>query len=111
MKVPSTRPHSPASIQSVRPVSPSITCIIILIVGTLYCKDGFFTVLVLPAEQTDGGRVNKIAAASYLAKCYLNLAWGDGYEATTGESHINEDYMQKVVTYTNEVTASAGNTL
>lgn len=61
---------------------------------------------VLPAEQTDGGRVNKIAAASYLAKCYLNLAWGDGYEATTGESHINEDYMQKVVTYTNEVTAS-----
>lgn len=61
---------------------------------------------VLSAEQTDGGRVNKIAAASYLAKCYLNLAWGDGYEATTGESHINEDYMQKVVTYTNEVTAS-----
>ena len=47
MKVPSTRPHSPASIQSVRPVSPSITCIIILIVGTLYCKDGFFTVLVI----------------------------------------------------------------
>lgn len=38
---------------------------------------------VLPAEQAEGGRVNKIAAASYLAKCYLNLAWGDGYEATT----------------------------
>ena len=32
---------------------------------------------VLPAVQRDGGRVNKIAAASYLAKCYLTLAWVD----------------------------------
>ena len=38
---------------------------------------------VLPANQADGGRVNKIAAASYLAKCYLTLAWGDGYEASS----------------------------
>ena len=58
---------------------------------------------VLPADQKDGGRVNKIAAASYLAKCYLNLAWGDGYEATTGVSHINQDYMNKVVEYTDVV--------
>ena len=61
---------------------------------------------VLPAEQQDGGRVNKIAAASYLAKCYLTLAWGDGYEATNGESHINQNYMKKVVEYTDVVKSS-----
>ena len=61
---------------------------------------------VLPAEQADGGRVNKIAAASYLAKCYLTLAWGDGYEATNGVAHINQDYMKKVVEYTATVKAS-----
>ena len=61
---------------------------------------------VLPEEQQDGGRVNKIAAASYLAKCYLTLAWGDGYEATNGVSHINRDYMNKVVEYTNVVKSS-----
>ena len=61
---------------------------------------------VLPAEQQDGGRVNKIAAASYLAKCYLTLAWGDGYEATNGVSHINQDYMTKVVEYTDVVKSS-----
>ena len=61
---------------------------------------------VLPAEQKDGGRVNKIAAASYLAKCYLTLAWGDGYEATNGVSHINQDYMKKVVEYTDIVKSS-----
>ena len=61
---------------------------------------------VLPAEQKDGGRVNKIAAASYLAKCYLTLAWGDGYEATNGVSHINQQYMNKVVEYTDVVKSS-----
>ena len=61
---------------------------------------------VLPADQKDGGRVNKIAAASYLAKCYLTLAWGDGYEATTGVGHINQDYMNKVVEYTDVVKSS-----
>ena len=61
---------------------------------------------VLPANQADGGRVNKIAAASYLAKCYLTLAWGDGYEATNGVAHINQEYMQKVVEYTNDVVSS-----
>ena len=58
---------------------------------------------VLPATQAEGGRANKIAAASYLAKCYLVLAWGDGYEATTGVGHINQDYMKKVVEYTDVV--------
>lgn len=57
----------------------------------------------LPETQKDGGRANKIAAASYLAKCWLTLAWGDGYEATNGVSHINQDYMQKVLEYTQVV--------
>ncbi|MBQ8487251.1 MAG: RagB/SusD family nutrient uptake outer membrane protein [Prevotella sp.] len=55
---------------------------------------------VLPAQQQDGGRANKIAAAAYLAKCYLTLAWGNGYEDATGPSHINQQYMQEVVKYT-----------
>lgn len=57
----------------------------------------------LPVEQQDGGRANKIAAAAYLAKCYLTLAWGDGYEATDGVNFINKEYMQKVVEYTEVV--------
>ncbi|GAB6983050.1 RagB/SusD family nutrient uptake outer membrane protein [Prevotella dentasini] len=60
----------------------------------------------LPAEQKQGGRANKIAAASYLAKCYLNIAYGDGYEATTGYEHINKQYMQKVIDYTDVVKSS-----
>ena len=39
----------------------------------------------------------------YLAKSYLTIAWGDGYEATNGVDHINEEYMQKVVDYTDVV--------
>lgn len=59
---------------------------------------------VLPVKKPgEDGRANKIAAAAYLAKCYLNLAWGDGYEATTGVDHINNEYMQKVVDYTDDV--------
>lgn len=61
---------------------------------------------VLPTEQTDKGRVNKIAAASYLAKCYLYLAWGNGYESGTGVDYINKEYMQKVIDYTDDVVAS-----
>ena len=62
---------------------------------------------VLPAKGPgEDGRANKIAAAAYLAKCYLNLAWGDGYEATTGVAHINNEYMQKVVDYTEDVVNS-----
>ena len=60
----------------------------------------------LPVSQAEGGRANKIAAAAYLAKCYLTMAWGDGYEASTGESHINATYMQKVIEYTNDVVGS-----
>lgn len=61
---------------------------------------------ILPVDQTDGGRVNKIAAASYLAKCYLTLAWGDGYEKTNGIDFINSEYMQQVVNYTDDVVNS-----
>lgn len=61
----------------------------------------------LPAEVSDGGgRANKIAAAAYLAKCYLTLAWGDGYEASDGVDFINEEYMNKVVEYTEVVKIS-----
>lgn len=52
-------------------------------------------------------RANKTAAAAYLAKCYLNLAWGDGYESTTGEGHINAQYMNEVLRYTEDVMNSA----
>lgn len=58
----------------------------------------------LPEKPSDGGgRANKIAAASYLTKCYLTLAYGDGYEATNGYSHVNTSMMQKVVDYTEVV--------
>ncbi len=61
----------------------------------------------LPEQTTDGGgRANKVAAAAYLAKCYLDRAWGDGYEETTGVNFINKDYMQKVVDYTDVVIRS-----
>ncbi|MDE7351416.1 MAG: RagB/SusD family nutrient uptake outer membrane protein [Muribaculaceae bacterium] len=61
----------------------------------------------LPEVVTDGGgRANKIAAASYLAKCYLTIAWGDGYEATDGVGFINKEYMQKVIDYTDVVARS-----
>lgn len=61
----------------------------------------------LPDENPDGGgRANKIAAASYLAKCYLTIAWGDGYEATDGVNFINPEYMKKVEEYTSVVAGS-----
>ena len=61
----------------------------------------------LPEQTTDGGgRANKVAAAAYLAKCYLDRAWGDGYEETTGVNFIKKDYMQKVVDYTDIVVRS-----
>lgn len=61
---------------------------------------------VLPETQSERARAHKIAAASYLAKCYLDLAWGDGYEQTTGVSHINPTDMQKVIDYTDAVVGS-----
>ncbi len=58
----------------------------------------------LPEETSDGGgRANKVAAAAYLAKCYLTIAWGDGYEATDGVGFINPEYMKRVVEYTEVV--------
>ncbi|MDE6291329.1 MAG: RagB/SusD family nutrient uptake outer membrane protein [Muribaculaceae bacterium] len=61
----------------------------------------------LPEVVTDGGgRANKIAAASYLAKCYLTIAWGDGYEASDGVGFINKEHMQKVIQYTDLVANS-----
>lgn len=58
----------------------------------------------LPETVEDGGgRANRIAAAAYLAKCYLTLAWGDGYEATDGVDFINMEYMKKVDEYTKVV--------
>ena len=70
-------------------------------------KDFEFAYNVLP-EQAPGktGRAHKVAAAAYLAKCYLTMAWGDGYEAETGVSHINKDYMNKVLQYTDVVERS-----
>ena len=61
----------------------------------------------LPETQSDGGRANKMAAAGYLAKCYLTMAWGDGYERNTGISYINQDYMKKVLEYTKVVENSS----
>ena len=69
-------------------------------------SDFKFAFDVLPGVQEDGGRVNRVAAAAYLAKCYLDLAWGDGYEATTGVDHINQQYMQQVLNYTDVVANS-----
>lgn len=60
----------------------------------------------LPLEQKEKGRVNKVAAAAYLAKCHLLLAWGDGYEATTGLAHLKPEHLQKVVEYTDVVKQS-----
>lgn len=58
----------------------------------------------LEDESRDGGgRTNRVAAAAYLAKCYLTIAWGDGYEATNGVNHINPEYMRKVAEYTKVV--------
>ncbi len=49
------------------------------------------------------GRATRAAAAAYLAKVYLNWAYGDGYESTTGYAHVDRSKMEKVVTYANEV--------
>ena len=59
---------------------------------------------VLPETQSDGGRANKIAAAAYLAKVYLQMAYGDGYEDNL---HMNNDFLNKVVQYTGVVKNSA----
>ena len=60
----------------------------------------------VPEAPSDKARVNKYAAAAMLAKCYLTLAYGDGYEASNGYSHINQQYMQKVVELTGYIAGS-----
>lgn len=62
----------------------------------------------LPDKQNDVARVNKAAAAAMLAKCYLNKAYGDGYEKNTGYSHVNTKDLDKVIEYTDYV-ISTGN--
>ncbi len=52
------------------------------------------------ADPGKTGRAHKVAAAAYLAKCYLNWAYGDGYEATTGYDHVDQAKIQKVLDYT-----------
>ncbi len=61
----------------------------------------------LPESQEDRSRANKIAAAAYLAKCHLTLAYGDGYEATNGYSRVNADDIRRVVEYTGVVMNSS----
>ncbi len=55
------------------------------------------------ADPGTTGRAHKVAAAAYLAKCYLNWAYGDGYEATTGYSHVDQAKIKKVLEYTEVV--------
>ena len=58
------------------------------------------------ADPGTTGRAHKVAAAAYLAKVYLNWAYGDGYEATTGYSHVDKAKIQKVLEYTDVVKKS-----
>ena len=55
------------------------------------------------ADPGTTGRAHKVAAAAYLAKCYLNWAYGDGYEASTGYSHVDQAKIKKVIEYTEVV--------
>ena len=55
------------------------------------------------ADPGKTGRAHKVAAAAYLAKCYLNWAYGDGYEATTGYDHVDQAKIKKVLEYTEVV--------
>lgn len=47
-------------------------------------------------------RAHKDAAAAYIAKCYLDIAYGDGYEETTGYQMTanHKEWLEKVVEYT-----------
>lgn len=61
---------------------------------------------VLDTYPEDPARVSKTAAACYLAKCYLNLAYpeDDKYQFT---GTVNKEYMQKVIDYTDFVLHTA----
>lgn len=64
----------------------------------------------LPVQRPgENARAHKTAAAAYLAKVYLTLAYGDGYESTNGVgkgAHWKE-YLEKVDKYTAEVENSS----
>lgn len=60
----------------------------------------------VPEAMNKDARADKAAVASLLAKCYLTIAWGDGYEATNGVEHINAEYMKQVKEWTAKVQAS-----
>lgn len=64
----------------------------------------------LPVQRPgENARAHKTAAAAYLAKVYLTLAYGDGYESTNGVgkgAHWKE-YLEKVDKLTAEVAASS----
>ncbi|MBP3845147.1 MAG: RagB/SusD family nutrient uptake outer membrane protein [Prevotella sp.] len=55
------------------------------------------------ADPGKTGRAHKVAAAAYLAKVYLNWAYGDGYEANTGYAHVDQAKIKKVIEYTEVV--------
>ncbi len=62
-------------------------------------------------KPSQTGRAHKVAAAAYLAKCYLNWAYGDGYEANTGYAHVDQAKIKKVIEYTEVVKNSEYNYL
>ena len=63
------------------------------------------------ADPGKTGRAHKVAAAAYLAKVYLNWAYGDGYEANTGYAHVDQAKIKKVIEYTEVVKNSKYNYL
>lgn len=62
-----------------------------------------YTTLDMYPPSGEGGRVSKTAATGYLAKCYLQMAWGDGYENSDGTGYQNKDYFNKVIEYTDYI--------
>ena len=58
------------------------------------------------SEPGKTGRATKNAAAAYLAKVYLNWAYGDGYESNTGYGHIDKDKMTLAKNYAEDALTS-----
>lgn len=58
----------------------------------------------LPAKAPGWTLAHKDAAAAYVAKCYLDIAYGDGYEATNYPNvEINKAYLDSVIVYTKDI--------